>query len=472
MSQELERLIAQLRPEGWVGKKILTVADVIRNAVSGGSEWYFNLPHIKFIMENSVLGNVRELLLAGQDISQTIVSTTLNFMESLHSINRAYNSTLIKDLAGKANSIFGSLASGRREQILYQAAITAHNESLNLPALAEKIQQIEAEINAIQEMPPSQQNQQWQQQAVNALIDVKNQLLAGLESLVGRAKSAAKQKLKQIEKNLAKMTGGSVPEIIDHNPYEISSIYRYSITSTFTRPPVLNVAAIVPVVGGAITVSATAGVITSIASWLLSSFFLKSIGGVAAGLLPALSNTVTSIVLKVMNSTGVDAVRYLAASALKASKNLLPTIFGSTRMEGSAWGFLMSHASLIIGAAVIIIQAMKNKLSTAEMLYVFGNIDEAKDEFHLSQICMYDTDHTECLKYMAEKAMLMYEETAAGIESIIGVGIDSKKKFVSCYDLSNPANPVKINGDEEIATRLGATKLAILASGKYQFSFE
>lgn len=457
MSQ-FDYLRAQLG-DGWINKDLLKIPDAAKNAINSGAEWYFALPHINFIMQNSVMGNVKELILAGQDLSGTITDCGLVFLETVYGINKAFNSKVHKNLAGKGQSSLAALATNTGETILYNAAVTAHNESLNLPELSIKVAAIEAEILAIQAQSPDING--LKNEALQKLQDAKNQILSTIDTLTGRAKTSAKRKLKIAETGIAKMISANIPVVFAHNPYEITSIYNRPIISTFSRSPVLN--AIVPIaVGGAISVGATAGIVTSIASWLLGSFFLR---GIAAELLPGLANTVTSIVLKVMGSSGADAVRYIAASALKANKSLLPVILGITGMEASAWGYLIAHASLIVGAAVIIIQAMKNKLSLADMLYIFGNLQN--NNYHLTQVKMYDTNHVEILESFKNKALQMYDRTQLPIETIIGVGINAKKQYTVAYDLTNPSSPQRINGNEAIAATLGAEKVAKLLTGDF-----
>jgi hypothetical protein len=446
--------------DGWINKELLKIPEGAKKAIGQGAEWYFDLPHIKFIMENTVMGNVKELLLAGQDLSGTVTDCGLVFLETIHGVNKAFNSKVHKDLAGKGQSTLSGLASTTGEKILYNAAVTAHNESLNLPELSVKVAALESEIAAISTNIDEKVNG-FRDEALQKLRDVKNEILSTIESLKGKERTSARRKLKIAETGIAKMTVPSSSVVIAHNFYSISSIYDRPIYSTFSRPPVLN--SIVPIaIGGAISVGATAGIVTSIASWLLGSFFKR---GIASELLPALANTVTSIVLKVMGSSGADAVRYIAASVLLGNKSLLPVILGITGMEASAWGYLIAHASLIVGAAVIIIQAMKNKLSLADMLYIFGNLQSGN--YHLTQVHMYDTNHVEILESLKDKALKMYDRTQLPIQTIIGVGLNKKKEYAVAYDLTNPYAPQRISGNEAIATTLGAEKVAKLLTGDF-----
>jgi hypothetical protein len=266
------------------------------------------------------------------------------------------------------------------------------------------------------------------------------------------------------------ITTGNIPKIIAHNPYIISSVYNHPISSIYRRPPILN-SAIVPIaVGGAATISGAVSVLTSIAGWLLGSFFLKAFN-IPATLLPALTNTVVSIVLKVTGSAGgAEAVRYFAASALKAGASLLPKIFGVTGMQASGWAYLMAWASPIIGAAVIITTAMRNKTDLAQYLYVFADIGQATPrKFNLAMAYMSDTNQVEVLEQFKTSAKKLIQSALVPIESVIGVGLNLKKEYSLAYDLTNPDNPILIP-KTEIQTRLGTDKLARIESGKFFFA--
>ncbi|WP_293134837.1 hypothetical protein [Microcoleus sp. bin38.metabat.b11b12b14.051] len=464
MSQ-FDHLRNQITDSGWIAKEILSISGSARGAIEGGANWYFALPHINFIMENSILGNVKQLLLAGQNLAKTVTDCGLVFLETVYGINLAFNSKVHRNLAGTGQSLLLGLTVSGTERILYAAAVSAHNESINLPELDAKGVEIRSMAAGIQSGEESaiSQAQKAAQSALNKLIGFKDDLLGQLANLTGKERSSARRKIRIAEKAISRVSKGV--SVIAHNPYEISSIYDKPITSISTRSPVFN--AIVPIaVGGAVTVAATAGIIGTMAGWLLTNFFLQGVVGGIAALIPALTNTITSIVLKVMNSSGADAMRFLAGSVLRAGSSFLPTILATTGMEASAWGYLMANASLIIGVSVIIIQAMKNKVSLADMLYIFGNI-QGSTSYNLGQIHMYDTNHVEILEQFKESANIIYEGSKRPMSSIIGVGLDKKGKYTVAYNLTNPNNPQRIIGDEAIVATLGAEKVAKLKTGNF-----
>lgn len=264
MTTQFDYLREQLSGNTWIGKEVFKVPEFMGEAIGSGRDWYMNLPHIKFIMENPAMGGVKNLLTASQDLAGTVVDCNLVFLETVHGINRAYNSKLYKDLAGKGQNTLAKLSASNTEKAIYEASVSAHNESLNLPQLSVKVAAIESEIAAIQQQA-SGNIQQWKTEAIASLEGFKNELLLLIQGLTGNAKSNANRKLKIAEAGLTPMKTGVIPSIIAQNPYEISSVYRRGpISSIYQRQPVYA-SAIVPIAaGGAATVAATAGVLAGI----------------------------------------------------------------------------------------------------------------------------------------------------------------------------------------------------------------
>jgi hypothetical protein len=389
---QFDYLRDQISNNTWIDKEALQISEAVTRTLNNGQEWYFSLPHIQFLMQNSSMGGIKDLLTASQDLGATVLDCNLVFLETVYGINKAFNSKVHKDLADKAKTELDKLAANNTEKAIYEASVMAHNESLNLPQLSVKVAAIEAEIASIQQQGATavEQIEQWKNDAITKLEQLKNELLTLIEGLLGNPRRNARARLRRVEAGIVAMQTGTIPPIIATNPYEITSMFDRPITSTFRRQPVVN--AIVPIAaGGAATVAGAATILTGIAGWLLSSFFLKA-ASIPATLLPALTNTVVSVVLKVVGSSGANAMRYLAASALKAGQSLLPKIFGTTGMQVSRWAYLMAWAAPIIGAAVIIIQAMRNKLLLADMLYTFAELRNLPEKFNLTQAHMIDTN--------------------------------------------------------------------------------
>ena len=467
---QFDYLRDQISNNTWIDKEALRISEVVTEALNNGQEWYFSLPHIQFILENSSMRGIKDLLTASQDLGTTVLDCNLVFLETVYGVNKAFNSKVHENLAGKGQIELEKLAANNTEKAIYEASVMAHNESLNLPELSLKVAALEAEIASIQQQGATalEQIEEWKNDAITKLEELKNELLSLIEGLLGNPRRNARARLRIVEAGIAAMQTGTIPPIIAMNPYEITSKFDRPITSTFRRQPVVN--AIVPIAaGGAATVAGAATILTAIAEWLLSSFFLKA-ASIPAILLPALTNTVVSVVLKVVGSSGANAMRYLAASALKAGQSLLPKIFGATGMQVSGWAYLMAWAAPIIGAAVIIIIAMRNKTSLAELLYVFADIrGSSTGKFHLSQAYMQDTNKVEIFEQFKTSSKRLLENAPLPIERIIGVGLNNKKEYAVAYDLTNPDNPIQIQGKEAIVTALGTDKIEKIASGKFFF---
>ena len=473
---QFDYLRNQISDNIWAGKEILKIADTVNEGIQGGKDWYMNLPQIKFVMESQYTTGIRDVLLASQDLSETVTSSSLVFLETVHGVNRAFNTDRYQNFTVKINDELAKLATNKTEKAVYEASVMAHNETLNLPELSKQ-------LIAYSDAADSTANEveKWKNEAIERALKKKSEFEAALETLKGNARRSVRSKLNMVEEALTKMgrpspppppkppkTPKTPPTINGSNPYTIDSIYRHSIVSIHSRPPVLN--AIVPIaVGGAATVAGAVSVISGIASWLLGSFFLRALN-IPALLLPALTNTVTAIVLKITGSAGTIAARYIAAQALDRGIDFLPRIFGITGMRVSGWAYVMSFAAPIIAASVIIIQAMRNKTTLAEFIYVFADIQgTTTGKFNLSLAHMYDTNHVEVLEQFKTSARRLIQSAPLPIERIIGVGLDSKKKYAVGYDLTNPDNPVPIPGKEAIQAAIGPDKIARIVSGKFFF---
>jgi hypothetical protein len=132
-------------------------------------------------------------------------------------------------------------------------------------------------------------------------------------------------------------------------------------------------------------------------------------------------------------------------------------------------GLPNGSGSTIIGAAVIIIQAMRNKLLLTDMLSTFAELRNQPDKFNLTQAHMIDTNRIEILEEFKTCAKELILESPLPLERIIGVGLDSKKEYVVCYILTNLDSPIQISEKKAIIEALGADKIAKIESGKFGF---
>lgn len=459
--------------EIWIGKQILPIVDAVDGAISGGKDWYMNLPHIKFIMESPPMISIKDVIISATDLSLTTANVGKVFCETVYGVNLARNSKVYQqNLAGHGLSLLSNLKSKSADKNLYEAAVIAHNESLDLPKISVELAKIEGEIRSIQKEfeQASDKMQVWKQEALASLESAKNRLIEAIKDLKGNARRSAKVQLSRA--NLAEMAikTGQVPPVFANANYSIQSALNWQISST-TKYDISSISqhniyanAIVPIaIGGAATVAGAGTVIGSIASWLLSSFFLKGLSEFPMAMLDALKHTVTSIVLKVLGSSGANAYRFLAASVIKAGKNLIPVIFSHTGMFSSAWTFLMPYAIPIIGAAVMIILAMRNKGLIGQNLYVYGKTSETM--FSLGTAHLYDTNRTEMRTYLQDMAQRLRLESGTDFEQLYGVAADDESKPVMVLDLlENVNNPILTVGEEAIAELIGGDFATILGT--------
>ncbi len=428
-------------------------------------------------------------------------SVVLAFLETSHGINRAYNSKAHSNLAAAGEKALSSAVSTSTEKGIYGDAINAFNVGLNIPEVSKLNIKVNQDVSSA-----------WQslinkrEEMLAGYRNLKEQLFKQLESidLVGKARRLLRKKYNELVKSLtgmgekptpAPVKGGIKPTpssggsgikapshfrpgfgfVIAHNPYEINSIYNDRILSIRSIEVNASALVIVPIVtpivavtGALATVGITAGIISTIATWFMGT--AMNLVGMPASLIPALTHCVTSIVLKVSGSAGAEALRYFAASALKANATSLMTVFGASSMNITTWLFLTAMALPILLVSVIIILAMKSKVLLSEMLYIFADIKDKPGMFNLSQAHMYDTNPKEILEQFKTSARRLMANSILPIEKIIGIGLTDKKEYAICYDLTKPDEPVKLSGDAMLAA-IGADKIAKIATGNFFFDW-
>jgi hypothetical protein len=76
---QFDYLRDQISNNTWIDKEALQISDAVTTALNNDQEWYFNLPHIQFIMENSSLRGIKDLLTASQDLGATVLDCNLGF---------------------------------------------------------------------------------------------------------------------------------------------------------------------------------------------------------------------------------------------------------------------------------------------------------------------------------------------------------------------------------------------------------
>ncbi|XWK89455.1 MAG: hypothetical protein U7127_05155 [Phormidium sp.] len=356
----------------WLGKDVLNISNQVFSVINSPRDWFYNLPPIKFILEsdNSPLSQLKDFLDEASDVPGIIRDCGLIFLETAYGINKAYNSRVHYNAqSAAAAQAIALLRTNEREISIYNGAVTAHNEALNLPELSKKANEIASSMATVGQIANtgSQQILEWHQKALRKMNKTKEELdkkIAELTTKVERKVDGAKKELTKVKRELKKLTTIIESMLSGTNKQSIRSISYQS----------KSVGAIVPIaVGGLATVSGAISVVSSIATFLLSGMFLKAITDFPAQLLGGLVQATTSIVLKFFGSSGASAVKYLAAAALKAAAQALPAMFAKTGMFGGAWTTLAAYAPFIIISAIIIILAIKStNTEVGPILYVFG----------------------------------------------------------------------------------------------------
>lgn len=477
----------------WANFQSLTGVAEIKKIMDAPQQWLMEQPLIQGILSHPGGKAILSWLESSQNVTafpMLIGQCGTAFLETSHGINRAYNSKLYDNLAGAGERALSALTSTSTEKGIYGDVINAFNNSLNLPELSKTGIKIDYAMN--EAWTSINQKKLQMQEEARKLRDKYYQKLQD-ERLKLNDRRRARAKYNNVARSLVAMGDKPIPSprivrtpttgtgtgtgsgtVIGHSSYDINSIYNDRISSIRSIKVNASALVIVPVVapivavGGALaTVGITAGIISSIASWFLSS--CMNLVGMPASLISALTHCVTSIVLKVSGSSGAQALRFFAASALKANEALLMTVFGTSNMNVTAWMFLLAMAGPILIVSIIIILAMRNKTALSKTLYIFGDLADNPNRFNLMVSSMYDTNAIEILEKFKASAKEMRDTARLSMSQIVGLGIDAKNEYAICYNLTNPDNPIQVTGQEAIVALLGADKVARIATGRLNF---
>jgi|SRR6476661_550488 len=461
----------------WANFQSLTGVTEIQKIMDAPQQWLMEQPLIQGILSHPGGKAILSWLESSQNIAafpMLIGQCGTAFLETSHGINRAYNSKLYDNLAGAGERTLAALTSTSTEKGIYGDVINAFNNSLNLPELSKMGVKVDYAMDSAWSSI-NQKKLQMQEEARRLRDQYYRELQDQRLKLNERRRTRAKYN--NVARSLVAMGDAPIPSprvITASSSYDINSIYNDRILSI--RSVAVNASAliVVPVVapivavsGALATVGITAGIISSIASWFLTN--CMNLIGMPASLISALTHCVTSVVLKVSGSSGAQALRFFAASALKANEALLMTVFGTTNMNVTAWMFLLGMAGPILIVSIIIILAMRNKTALAKTLYIFGDLADNPSRFNLKVASMYDTNTIEILEQFKASAKEMRDTARLRMSQIIGLGLDPKNEYAVCYNLTNPDNPIQVTGQEQIAALLGADKVARIATGRLKF---
>ncbi|MEG5063127.1 hypothetical protein QUB33_05835 [Microcoleus sp. B3-A4] len=479
----------------WANFQSLTGVSEVKKIMDAPQQWLMEQPLTQGLLAHPGGKAILSWLQSSQNVlafPMLIGQCGTAFLETSHGINRAYNSKLYDNLAGAGERALAALTSTSTEKGIYGDVINAFNSSLNLPELSKTGVKIDYAMDEAWSSI-NQKKLQMQEEARRLRDQYYRELQDQRLRLDERRRTRARYN--NVARSLVAMGDAPIPSprivrtpptgtitdtgtgggtVTAHTNYEINSIYNDRILSIRSIKVNASALIIVPVVapivavsGALATVGITAGIISSIASWFLTN--CMNLIGMPASLISALTHSVTSIVLKVSGSAGAQALRFFAASALKANEALLMTVFGTTNMNVTAWMFLLAMAGPILIVSIIIILAMRNKTALAKTLYVFGDLADNPNRFNLRVASMYDTNAIEILEQFKASARDMRNNAKLAMSQIIGLGVDPKNEFAICYNLTNPDNPIQVTGQEEILALLGADKVARIATGRLNF---
>lgn len=428
MSQE--DILGQISGEDWIKKGGLDVPNDIFNALENPFDWFDGLKPISFSRENlPIIGNILSSF-PESEIGSIVKSLSLEMLQTCYGINKCFNSKTYSDLTGKGNQIAATLKIKTRDIQIYKAAVQASNLFLNMGLVNEQL----SASNYNGQIGNSIYNRVKTQEAKN-----KDWLTEKLESAQNSLENAAKDIISKIKRLLRKLK--KVFEL--PRPYEFGTVQsHYTISSNFSP------SAIIPVTSPSVV--DVIGVVNTIASGLLHTFILKGVA-IPTQLAEALTKTVTSLVLKGLNASGVQAVRYIAGGVLRGAKDLLPAVFNNTGMFAGAWSFLTSCAPYIIAAAVIIIITIKLSQKTdignwITLLAIGNNKNQEPD----TVFARLSGDVQEKLKDLGKIKEDLIQETGKQYTNIYAFSFDGDTRKL-CLDISL-AVPIPMK--EEIATQL------------------
>ncbi|MBD2039230.1 hypothetical protein [Microcoleus sp. FACHB-672] len=451
-----EILKSRISNNCWLGKELFSISEQVSRAIQSPVDWFQSLTPIQSVKSqtDSAFSPIHQVIDSIKESSDIVTSVGLLFLESSYSINKSFNSRTHSFLSSKGSEILANLKIREADKRFYGLALEAHNETLNLPALSTKLEEVELQIQSVQNSG-QQVLDEYRDRATSRLNEIKSDVEAQIQYLTGEAKLKAQRILYRINSIFKRIqswggasSGGSNSSTA---PYIFSSRFSRGITSIRRYPDIQM--SLAPIAGGAIaTIPTIISVIKSISDWLLGSFLLKAVAGFQQVLLPALTHTVTSIVVKFFSISGAEACRYLAAGVLKQNIALLPAIFATTGTAGNAWAFLTAYAPYILIAAIIIIAAIKLSRSTqlGNLLYVFAiaspiaSFSKNNTSFAFGQARVSGEPESvirQELKTVAER--ILVDSTSSYVE-IYGFALEDDKTVTLGLNLTNLNLPIPI----------------------------
>lgn len=451
------------------GKEILREPSNLNNINS-----VIETPPFQVFRQESKLAYLISLFDSIPDLASLLVRMPITLLESVHGINRAFNSEKHDNLNQIGNDI---LTNSRYEKSLYEGVFNAYHNSLDINYLQQVLNENNITSVPIDGGNPQAEMQSWQTDSISIFDrffeSIRNQLDA-LRNL-GRKLTATEQKqrsrlswelfeLNGIWTQLHSLMEGqrAIPEIrrsihdnteliteeeidrvrqlilnpnrITANPLTLNDYYNLPKTTNETqrtREFSFNNDSTMPFDYIHRHINHRQAIISTPMDMLnimqeMSNFFLSFFGTPAnINLLPALSYTVSNMVLKSLGSSGAMATRYFAGHILRQNVRLLPVIIQKTGMWGMAWGYLAPLAPWLILTAVTITVGIKRNMQLGENLYLFGSTNNPLPD--MSYLVLSESNNKEIYDTIIQQAETMRLNSGKNYQQLYGFSTHKNK---------------------------------------------
>jgi hypothetical protein len=376
-----------------------------------GDDAFRLLSPIQNMLGHESLGNLVKP--ENKNLSSFLIgSCATGCLATSHGINRAYNSQKYKgNLTGVAQQILSKATSHRGNEL-----IALNADGVPTDDYTTWFTEVDGILGGYD---PDGYVQQAKEKSVQVVSQEYERLKALIETLGDKATATMKWAF-----------------------WEIKKVYS-ALTSSSTEGSIKGVPAVIP-----ITVGGVAESIAAITSLVINFLSATSLGG----MIEAIKWTITSIVAKYLGGTLVaEGCRYLAAAALHAIAQSLPSIFAITGMFGGAFAALMAYAPVIIVGAIITILIIKrHKRIIGEELYLIGMVGDKVRAY--SNLKLYDTELFEEMEAaLKDTYQEIMEMTSIGFDSFWGFALNDDKEGALAIDfLGNKYYNVPDEVDEKV----------------------
>lgn len=424
------------------GKEILKEPSNLNNINS-----VMDTPPFEVFRQKSKLAYLVSLFDSFPPTASLLIRMPFTLLESVHGINRAFNSDKYNNLNQIGNNI---LNSSRYENRLYEGVFKAYHNSLDINYLQEVLNENNIDSAPIDGGNPQAEMQSWQTDSIslfdrffesirnqlNSLKNIRRKLTATekkqrsrlswklfelngiwtqLQSLMEGQRAMGKGQ-RSIHDNTELMTGEEIdrirqlilnPNRIMANPLTLNDYYNLNCYKTRS-----------------IVISTPIDMLNIMQE--MSNFFLSFFGVPAnINLLPALSYTVSNMVLKSIGSSGAMATRYFAGHILRQNIKLLPVIVQKTGMWGMAWGYLAPLAPWLILTAVTITVGIRKNMQLGENLYLFGSTNNPLPD--MSYLVLADSNNKEIYDTIVQQAETMRLNSGKDYQQLYGFSTHKNK---------------------------------------------